>query len=162
MKEKKKFKETAVGKFLSEKVPDVAKLVGEAIPDKGVLGFVRNLVMSKQDLPPEDQLEFDKLMHEYEKEMFALEVQDKDSARDREIEFIKATGHADRFQYFIGGLAVVTACSVIYFLLFREIPKSNEHVIMLFIGELLGIVTGIYGYHYGSSMGSRLKDMRGR
>lgn len=157
MKDKKKFKETAVGKFLSEKVPGVLDVIDDYFPPAKVL-----TALVGKNLPPEDQIEFEKLLKQHEKEMYALEVQDKDSARDREIEFIRATGHADRFQYFIGGLAVVTACSVIYFLLFREIPKSNEHVIMLFIGELLGIVTGIYGYHYGSSMGSRLKDMRGR
>ena len=89
-----------------------------------------------------------------------LDVQDRASARTRETDFVKATGRADYFQYFIGSLAVITTCVIIFILLFNEIPQKNEHVIMLFIGEILGIVTGIYSYHFGSSMGSRLKDMR--
>lgn len=89
-----------------------------------------------------------------------LQYQDKASARTRETEFVKATGRADYFQYFIGGIAVITTCVIIFFLLARPIPEKNEHVIMLFIGELLGIVTGIYSYHFGSSLGSRIKDIR--
>jgi len=97
----------------------------------------------------------DKVLKEKE-----LDVQDRASARTRESDFVKATGRADYFQYFIGSLAVITTCVIIFILLFNEIPQKNEHVIMLFIGEILGIVTGIYSYHFGSSMGSRLKDMR--
>jgi len=41
-----------------------------------------------------------------------------------------------------------------------EIPQRNEHLAMLIIGEVLGFVAGIYNYYYGSSMGSRIKDMR--
>ena len=89
-----------------------------------------------------------------------LENADRNSARVREQEFVKSTGRADYFQYFIGSVAVLTTCTIVFVLLFRSIPEKNEHVIMLFIGELLGIVTGIYAYHFGSSMGSRLKDMR--
>lgn len=85
---------------------------------------------------------------------------DRDSARTRETEFVKATGRADYFQYFIGGAAVIAMCFMLFYILRYDIPTRNEHVVMLAIGELLGIVTGIYAYHYGSSMGSRIKDMR--
>lgn len=89
-----------------------------------------------------------------------LENADRDSARNREAAFVKATGRADYFQYFIGGAAVLAMCGTLVYILTREIPSKNEHVVMLAIGELLGIVTGIYSYHFGSSMGSRIKDMR--
>ena len=38
---KKPFKETAVGKFLLNKLPGV---VTDVLPDKGVLGIVKNLI----------------------------------------------------------------------------------------------------------------------
>lgn len=160
MSKGKPFKETKLGKFLSEKVPDVADMVGDVLPDKGVLGIIKNVISRREDIAPEDQMEIQRLIDEHEKEMFSLEVQDRSSARQREVDFVKIVGHSDRFQYFIGAMAVITACSVIYFLLYLEIPEKNEHVVMLFIGELLGIVTSIFTYYFGSSMGSRIKDMR--
>lgn len=87
-----------------------------------------------------------------------LDNADRASARTREAEFVKNTGHADYFQYFIGGTAVLTMVGIIIFILNKTIPDKNDHVVMLVIGELLGIVTAIYGFHYGSSQGSRLKD----
>ena len=156
----KHLKETRLGQWLSEKIPKVGAIIGDALPEKGVLGLIRNLVHNDPDLTAEQKLEFEKMEHDFETEMFTLEIQDKSNARQREVDFIKTTGRADYFQYFIGGLAVLTTCTIIFCLLYMPIPEKNEHVVMLFIGELLGIVTGIYSYHYGSSMGSRLKDMR--
>ncbi len=89
-----------------------------------------------------------------------LENADRASARTRETDFVKSTGHADYFQYFIGGIAVLTMVGIVIFILNKTIPEKNDHVVMLVIGELLGIVTAIYSFHYGSSQGSRLKDKR--
>jgi len=91
-----------------------------------------------------------------------LDNADRDSARTRETEFVKATGRADYFQYFIGGTAVITMCGIVIWILTKPIPEKNDHVVMLVIGELLGIVAAIYSYHYGSSQGSRFKDMRAK
>ena len=89
-----------------------------------------------------------------------LENADRDSARKREEAFVKATGRADYFQYFIGGIAVIGTIVMGFYILTTEIPVKNEHVAMLMIGELLGIVSMIFAYHFGSSMGSRMKDMK--
>ena len=55
-KPKKKFKDTKLGQFLSKKVPAILGIVGDALPDAGVLGIVKNLldqedptVLSQQD-----------------------------------------------------------------------------------------------------------------
>ena len=146
-----------VTKIFGGKASEVVNSVG---------GVLDNLITSKEEreaaklaIQQEVNRHFEQLETNLIKEQ-ELENADRDSARKRETEFVKSTGRADYFQYFIGSLAVVTTCIIIFVLLFREIPSKNEHVIMLFIGELLGIVTGIYAYHFGSSMGSRLKDMR--
>ena len=89
-----------------------------------------------------------------------LDNADRDSARKREEAFVKATGRADWFQYFIGTIAIVSTPFLIYYILSHEIPPKNEHIALLLIGEVIGIVVGIYSYHYGSSAGSRFKDMR--
>jgi len=66
MKDRKKFKDTKLGKWLKEKAPKVLDAVGDALPDNGVLGVVKNLIDSEPDLSAEDRLEFMKLANEYE------------------------------------------------------------------------------------------------
>ena len=57
MKTKKKFTETKVGKFLTEKVPSIVGLVGDVMPDAGILGIVKGLIQKESDivLPPKDK-----------------------------------------------------------------------------------------------------------
>lgn len=63
-KPKKKFKDTKVGKFLTDKVPSILGIVGDVLPDAGVLGVVKGLI-DKQDpavLPAEDKEKAMKLL----------------------------------------------------------------------------------------------------
>ena len=56
-KQKKKFKDTKVGKFLLGSGSKIADVVGDLLPSSGVLGIVKNLI-DKEDpkiLPPEDK-----------------------------------------------------------------------------------------------------------
>ena len=52
---KKKFKETKVGAFLTEKAPKLVSQLGEFLPDQGGLGIVKNLISNDTELPPEDK-----------------------------------------------------------------------------------------------------------
>jgi len=54
-KKKKKFKETKVGSFLTEKAPKLVSQLGEFLPDQGGLGIVKNLISTDTELPPEDK-----------------------------------------------------------------------------------------------------------
>ena len=81
-------------------------------------------------------------------------------ARAAEVERMKILGRADYFQYFIGIIPVLGLPALVYYVMNNAIPERNEHLAMLIIGEVLGFVGAIYNYHYGSSVGSRLKDMR--
>ena len=63
-KPKKRFKDTKVGQFLSQKVPSILGVVGDVLPDAGVLGVVKGLI-NQQDpavLPPEDKEKAMKLL----------------------------------------------------------------------------------------------------
>ena len=64
----KKFKDTKVGKFLKEKLPEVAGSVGNVLPDQGVLGIVRRIVDGSPELSAQDKMEFDRLAIEAEKD----------------------------------------------------------------------------------------------
>ena len=63
-KPKKKFKDTKVGQFLTDKVPGILGVVGDVLPDAGVLGVVKGLI-EKEDpvvLQPEDKEKAMKLL----------------------------------------------------------------------------------------------------
>lgn len=61
---KKKFKDTKVGQFLTNKVPGILGVVGDVLPDAGVLGIVKGLIEKEPDivLPPEDKEKAMKLL----------------------------------------------------------------------------------------------------
>ena len=63
-KVKKKFKDTKVGQFLSEKVPSILGIVGDVLPDAGVLGVVKGLIEKEPEavLPPGDKEKAMKLL----------------------------------------------------------------------------------------------------
>ena len=54
-KDKKKFKETKVGAFLTEKAPKLVSKLGEFLPDQGGLGIVKNLITSDKTIKAADK-----------------------------------------------------------------------------------------------------------
>lgn len=141
---KKKFKDTAVGKFILNKVPD---FVSGTLPDKGVLGVVKNLIDNEPDLSPEEKAQ----MHEELVELYKLEVADRDSARKREVEIAK-TGRFD-FMYNLTGVVGLGAFAfIVYAIVYLEIPTENKEVWIHLIGICEGIVLSIFGYFFGSAV----------
>ena len=62
---KKKFKDTKVGGFLSKVAPKLLNGVGDVLPDKGLLGVVKNLIDKDEALPPPDKEMALKLLQQY-------------------------------------------------------------------------------------------------
>ncbi len=54
-KDKKKLKDTAVGKFLAGAGSNIIGSLGDVLPDKGVMGLVKNLIKKDPELPAEDK-----------------------------------------------------------------------------------------------------------
>ena len=52
---KKKFNETKVGAFLTQKAPQLVSQLGEFLPDQGGLGIVKNLITSDTSIEPQDK-----------------------------------------------------------------------------------------------------------
>ena len=52
---KKKFSETKVGKFLLDKGSNLFNVVGDVLPDNGVLGVVKNLIDKDDTMPQQDK-----------------------------------------------------------------------------------------------------------
>lgn len=52
MKKEAKIKDTNLGRWLKEKAPNVLDVAGDMLPDKGMLGVVKNLLDNTTDLDP--------------------------------------------------------------------------------------------------------------
>lgn len=63
----KKFKDTKVGKWVKEKLPEVADKFANVLPDQGVLGVLKRVVDGSPELTAQEKLEFDRLSMEAEK-----------------------------------------------------------------------------------------------
>ena len=64
--EENKLRDTKVGEWLSSKSPKILDIVGDLLPDQGVLGIVKRLVDTDPDITPQEKLEFEKLQTQVE------------------------------------------------------------------------------------------------
>tara|TARA_R110000823_G_scaffold140537_1_gene270483 strand:- start:1217 stop:1663 length:447 start_codon:yes stop_codon:yes gene_type:complete len=62
--EKKTFKETKIGAFLSSKAPKVLQALGDALPNQGTLGIVKNLISSDNKIKAIDKEQAMKLIEQ--------------------------------------------------------------------------------------------------
>ncbi len=146
---KKKFKDTALGKFVISKVPSALELVGDLLPDQGVMGVVKRLVDKTPDaqIAPEDKA----AIHDKITELYALETADRDSARKREASIKKAGGFDIMFNLTgVVGLGIFTF--MVYAITSMEIPHENKEIWIHLIGITEGIVLSIFGYFFGSAV----------
>lgn len=54
MSERKKIRDTKLGKWLKDKAPNILDTVGDLLPDSGGLGVVKNLLDKEPDIDPEE------------------------------------------------------------------------------------------------------------
>ena len=141
----KKIKDSKIGKFLAEKVPHVLDLVGDVLPEQGTLGIVKNIISKDPDLTPEEKQE----IHNRLVEFYKLEVEDRDSARQREVEMIKA-GSDDWMMNFTGVVGLGGFVLLLIAIVFIEVPVHNKELMIHTTGIVEGIVLSIVGYYFGS------------
>mgnify|MGYP001215618633 CR=1 FL=1 len=147
VKEKKKFKDTKLANWLKSKAPDILRVVGDVAPDAGILGIVSRLIDTDPKLGPEDREQG----HSHLKELYALEVSDRDSARQREVEVSK-TRNFDLMFNLTGIIGLSSFAFIIYAIVYLTIPESNKEVWIHLIGITEGIVLSIFGYFFGSAV----------
>lgn len=135
---KPRFWETKIGKIIGG-----AK---EILPNNGVLGVLKNLIDSDDNLSPEEKKE----AHNHLKTLYEIEVRDRDSARDREARIAEA-GKSDfmmNVTVFIGLLTFLFIAYVIGFM--PEVSETKSF--MRFEGMVEGVViSNIFSYYLGSS-----------
>lgn len=136
---KKPFKETKVGKLLS-------KFSG-VLPEKGVLGILKEVIDTDDSMTPEEKESARKAVIE----AYEHEVKDRESARNREVEIAK-TGRFDLMYNLTGVVGLGAFAFIVYAIVYLEIPAENKEVWIHLIGICEGIVLSIFGYFFGTSM----------
>lgn len=140
---RKKFAQTAVGKFLMNKLPEFA---GAALTE-GPLEALRTLIDSDQSIGPEEK----QRLHNELVEAYKAEVADRDSARDREVEIAKS-GKEDWLFSLTGVVGLAAFAVVIWAILALDIPEDNRDLFYHLIGIVEGVSLSIFGYYFGTSM----------
>lgn len=133
---KKPFNETKVGKILNK-----------VLPDKGVIGVLKDVLDLDEDLTPEDkELAAQALIRAYE-----AEVSDRDSARKREVEIAKSSKNDWLFSL-TGVVGLGAFVAIIWAILALEIPAENKELFIHTIGIVEGVALSIFGFYFGTSM----------
>ena len=141
----KKIKDSKLGKLLKDKAPRILNVVGDLLPDKGVMGVVKNLIDVEPSLTSEEK----KMLHQQAVEFYKLEVEDRDSARKREVEIMK-TGAKDWMMNLTGIVGLFSFLFLVYAIVFITVPEHNKELMIHTTGIVEGIVLSIVGYYFGS------------
>ena len=143
MNNKKKFKDTKVGAFLLKKAP---KFVSSMLPSSGVLDVVKSLIDGDSRMNIEEKEQ----MHKELIELYSLEVQDRDSARKREVEVRKK---GVDFMFILTGVIGLASFSyLVYTIINVEVPEANKELFIHLIGIVEGVALSIFSYYFGQSI----------
>ena len=135
---KPRFWETKIGKIIGG-----AK---EILPNNGVLGVLKNLIDSDDNLSTEEKKEAHKAL----KDLYEIEVADRDSARQREAR-VKEAGGKDPMMFITGIIGLLAFLFVVYAVVYIPEMSDNDLFIHL-MGMIEGVVVGnIFAYYYGTS-----------
>lgn len=164
---KKPFKETKFGHFLS-KAKDVVVANGGDVADiaftaatQGPVAAIKKTIEALKNDKSENgrQLlsELELRAMEFENDMYALEIQDRESARRREIEITK-NAKTDWMMMATGATGLLSFIGAFIAIVF--VPDIKENTLFLhFVGMLEGVVISqIFSYYYGTTKGSRDKQ----
>jgi hypothetical protein len=145
-KDKKPFKETGLGKFLLGAGSTIVDVVGDALPDKGLLGVVKNLINKDPNLSDDQKAE----AHDRLVELYRLEVEDRDSARKREVNLRK---YGTDWMFNLTGIVGLSAFAfLVYTVVTTQVPASNKEIFIHLIGIVEGVALSIFGYYFGSAI----------
>lgn len=159
MADKKKFKETKVGGFLSKIAPELFKaglgLASGYLPDGGLLQKLSDKIRTSSEIDSEQKAEALSLL--------TLDVQDRADARAMQVQIATSehsTKLAKNFVYYLASFWSLVSAVYLFFITFADI--KNERAADTILGFLLGtIIATIIAYFFGSSKGSsdKMKEL---
>lgn len=163
---KKKFKDTKFGQFLtkaSESIPEILTVGGSILTGNigGAVESVGDILKEKalkDERARELYKEFELAKMTFEKELYELEVEDRKSARVREVEMAKS-GKTDWMMYATGLTALGSFLLIVISVIFIPETQTNKLFIHL-MGMVEGVAITVFMYYFGSSKGSKDKDAK--
>ena len=118
-------------------------VVTDVLPDKGVLGIVKNLIDTDESMPAEEK-------ETLKRELYEMEIADRDSARRREVE-VKKAGGQDWMMFVTGLVGLASFIFMIYAVVYIPSVTENDLFVHL-MGMIEGVViSNIFAYYYGTS-----------
>ena len=150
-----KFGNTKIGAFLTKAAPGVLDLIGDTIPG-GAL--IKTLVGSV--LPESEKPEFEAALLEYETKEMEMMLNDRQDARAMQIAALEQSDNfSKRFVYYLAAFVMVTMFILMVLLYFVQIPEGNNEIVYMGFGLFLGIASTVAAFFFGSSSGSKEKDV---
>ena len=134
---KKKFKDTKLGKFLIGK-KGLFKSLGDVIPDKGLLGVLKNLISKDDSLSTEDK-------------ETALKMLEMDSIEMQEV--------SKRWQYDLSSDSFLSKNVRPMTLIFFSIAYVTGWFLEYPLDSITGLLTVIIGSYFGSRGLEKLKKI---
>lgn len=140
-----KIKETKFGSFLKKVAPKLFDKIGDVLPDRGVLGVVKNLIDKDDEMTEQQKI----IANNHLQEVYRLEIADRDSARKRESS-VRKNG-IDWMMLATGLTGLLSFVFIIYAIVY--IPEVSDNKLFVHLmGMVEGIVVGnIFAYYYGTS-----------
>ena len=165
--EKKKFKDTKLGLFLSKKAPALLQQVGDFLPDSGTLGIVKKGI---EILGPNEKKEGLEEFAKLEKKLTEIDIQnqqieleelkaklsDRSDARKREIESIKLNKKSPLMAVLGFGM-LLCYVGLLVALIFLDIPEENKDQLIHMEGIMEGGLLAMISYYFGDSQRSEKK-----
>lgn len=159
----KKFSETKIGQFLQkagEQIPEVLNVGGKILTGNfgGAVEEIGDIIKKKAETDENAKnllIDFELQKLTFQKELYEIEVRDRESARNREVEIAK-TGKIDWLMYCAGITGLGTFGILVYSVLFRELPENA--IVHQLIGMVEGVAITIFAYYFGTSKGSKDKS----
>lgn len=162
---KKPFNETKFGQFLGKAVnivPDIIEVGAIAATGNitGAIETARGMLKEKAKNDAEVNkllLEFEKNCMDFEREMYEIEIRDRESARIREVELAK-TGRIDWLMYATGVTGLAAFMLIVYAVIWIDNVQNNKLFVHL-MGMIEGVaISNLFAYYFGTSKSSHEKD----
>lgn len=153
----KKFVETKVGQFLAKNAPGIIDAVGDVFPPAKLLSV---LFDTTPDILPEQRVEFEHLVKDYELNELKEYLVDVQNARNMQISALNQTDvFSKRFVYYLGAGSTLIGFIYIFLVTFLPIPPTSLRIADTILGVVIGTVFGtIFNFFFGSSKGSSDKS----
>jgi len=141
---KKKLINNKLLEYIKSKAPSVLDAAGDLLPDNGVLGIVKNIIDTDEDTTPQER----EALRSHLLEVYAKETADRDSARKRQIELVKA-GAKDWLFSVTGMVGLLAFLFLVGTIVFLEVPENNEEIFIHLIGIVEGVALMIFSFYFG-------------